>query len=267
MSPSPGLPASLPVSAPPRVRDRLRAAPDGPVRVVHRGRDAVYVDLDGWCLGVVSAAASAVPCALRSRNADLGAVAGRSAYVRAGVLHLDGTPLVVGRVLRVSAPRLDPRASGTTASPITQVIPPTTVVGLVAPLGLVGRPLGLDDVAHLVGRGDGLTPSGDDLLCGWLAAHRATGEPTPEVDEAVRALLPATTLLSATLLDCALHGEVLPQFSAWLAALGTPAEADRAAVLESVGHSSGAALLYGARLALASLPRPPISTHPKEVAA
>ena len=41
---------------------------------------------------------------------------------------------------------------------------------------------------------------------------------------AVRAVLDRTTLLSATLLDCALHGEVLPEFAAYLAALGTPAE-------------------------------------------
>jgi len=33
---------------------------------VHRGRDAVYLDLDGWCLGVVGTRATAVPCALRT---------------------------------------------------------------------------------------------------------------------------------------------------------------------------------------------------------
>ena len=31
------------------------------------------------------------------------------------------------------------------------------------------------DVAALLGRGDGLTPYGDDVLCGWLAVHRAAG--------------------------------------------------------------------------------------------
>ena len=35
-----------------------------------------------------------------------------------------------------------------------------------------------------------------------------------------------TTLLSATLLDCAMHGEVLPQFAAYVVALGTPAQAE-----------------------------------------
>ena len=41
---------------------------------------------------------------------------------------------------------------------------------------------------------------------------------------AVRDVLDRTTVLSATLIDCALHGEVLPEFAAYLAALGTPAE-------------------------------------------
>ena len=40
----------------------------------------------------------------------------------------------------------------------------------------------------------GLTPLGDDLLCGWIATHRAAGVPTPEIDRAVRAGLHRTTL-------------------------------------------------------------------------
>ena len=76
----------------------------------------------------------------------------------------------------------------------------------------------------LVGNGGGLTPLGDDVLCGWLAVLVATDRLTDDVTAAVRATLDRTTLLSATLLDCALHGEVLPEFAAYVAALGTPAE-------------------------------------------
>ena len=75
-------------------------------------------------------------------------------------------------------------------------------------------------MAGLVGRGDGLTPYGDDVLCGWLAVHRAAGIATPEVDAEVRAHLQRTTLLSATLLDCAVHGEVIPEFAAFVGTLG-----------------------------------------------
>jgi len=126
----------------------------------------------------------------------------------------------------------------------------------VAQVGLVrspGRALDPADATRLVGRGGGLTPLGDDVLCGWLALHRAAGRATLVMDAAVRALLPRTTLLSATLLECALHGEVLPEFAAYVAELGGPHEPDRAAALAAVGHTSGAGLLYGALLALAEL--------------
>ena len=241
-----------PVCASPRLRERLRTAPDGAVPVVHRGRHAVYVDLDGWCVGLVAAGATAVPNALRSRSTDLADFPGRSAHVHEGVLHLDDTPLVVGRAVDVSVPRL--RSLGSTAHPAgstTGTIPPAPVVGSAVCVGASG--LDAITVERLVGRGDGLTPLGDDVLCGWLATHRAAGVLTPVVDAVVRALMPRTTLLSATLLDCALHGEVLPEFAAYLAALGTPAERRRAKDLEAVGHTSGAGLLYGADLALTEL--------------
>ena len=212
----------IPVSAPTRVGARLRGAPDGAVPVVHRGREAVYLDLHGWCLGVVSTHATAVPCALRTGADRVPETA--AAEIRDGVLHLDGTPVVVGRLADVAVPRL--RAAVPTPAP-----PP-------------------GDVAAMIGRGDGLTPYDDDVLCGWLAVHRAAGVATDAVDAQVRAHLHRTTLLSATLLDCAMHGEVIPEFSAWLA---TPHDPARAATLASVGHTSGRGMLQGARVALAHL--------------
>ncbi|QIG43972.1 DUF2877 domain-containing protein [Nocardioides anomalus] len=208
----------VPVSAPPRVAALLRSAPDGPAPLVHRGPDAVYVEVAGRCVGVVGTRATAVPCALRTALPVLPDVV--RASVRGGVLHLDDEPLVVGRYVAVSVPRLP----------------------------LIGTP-GAVDPAALVGRGDGLTPYGDDVLCGWLAVTRAAGVPTPEVDEQVRALAPTTTLLSATLLECAMSGEVVPEFGAWLAGTGS------AEAVERIGHSSGRGLLEGARLALSGLER------------
>lgn len=207
----------IPVSAPPRVRSHLAGAPDGPAPVLHRGRDAVYVEVAGRCVGVVGTRATAVPCALRTA---LDALDVTTAHLAEGVLHLDGEPLVVGRIVDVSVPRIAPRA---VAAP-----PP-------------------GDVARMVGRGDGLTPYDDDVLCGWLATHRAAGVPTPDVDAAVRAALHRTTLLSETLLDCAMHGEVIPEFAAWLAA---PDDPDRTVALAAVGHTSGRGMLQGARAAL-----------------
>ena len=208
----------VPVSAPPRVAALLGSTPDGPAPLVHRGPDAVYVEVAGRCVGVVGTRATAVPCALRTALPALPDVV--RASVRGGVLHLDDAPLVVGRLVPVAVPRLP----------------------------LAGTP-GAVDVAALVGRGDGLTPYGDDVLCGWLAVTRGAGIATPAVDAEVRARSATTTLLSATLLECAMAGEVVPEFGAWLAGTGP------AAAVERIGHSSGRGLLEGARLALSGLER------------
>ena len=212
----------LPVSAPVQVAARLRVARDGQLTVLHAGPDAVYVDLDGWALGVVSARATQVPCALRSRASTLPDV--DACRVEGGVLHLDATPVVVGRLVATGVPRADVH--------LASQAPPSP--------------------GDLVGHGDGLTPYGDDVLCGWLAIHRAAGVPTPALDDEIRRLLPRTTKLSATLLDCAMRGEVLPEFAAYVASLGTERQTDAEATLSAVGHTSGAGLLEGARWALAA---------------
>jgi hypothetical protein len=194
--------------------------------VLHRGPDAVYVDVAGRCVGVVTPRATAVPCALRTQLPQLGPA--ERVHVAGGELHLDGVALRVGRIVDVRVPTL------TAPGP--------------------GRPdLTPDEVGRLVGAGDGLTPFGDDVLCGYLAVHRAAGRDTIEIDAAVRAVVQHTTLLSATLLDCAMHGEVIPEFAAYLSALGTPGEAAAAASLVAVGHTSGQGLMQGARRALAAL--------------
>jgi hypothetical protein len=221
-------PTRLPAAASRRVRDRLARAADGPVPVVHRGPHSLYLDLGGWCLGVVDTAAAQVPCGLRVTS--LTGIAAEAAEISLGVLHLAGVPVVVGRLVDVSVP----------ARP-----------GLL-PLPTADAPGPWLDA--LVGAGEGLTPYGDDVLCGWLAMHRAAGVATPAVDAAVRGLLHRTTLLSATLIDCALRGEVLPEFAAWVAALGTAAEPAATAELTAVGHTSGRGLVAGARRALAGLP-------------
>jgi hypothetical protein len=221
-------PSAVPAAAPVRVRERLAARADGPLQVVHRGPHALYLDLDGRTLGVLASTATAVPCALRLATPGLGWLAGAAAEVRDGELHLDGHPLRIGRTVDTAVPRIP--------GPSVEPAPPPA-----------------DLVSSRLGRGDGLTPYGDDELCGWLAVHRAAGVATDAVDAEVRAGLDRTTMLSATLLDCALHGEVIPEFAAYVASLspspGASAAPARAALIK-VGHSSGRGLLAGARLAL-----------------
>ena len=104
-------PRAVPVSAPPRVAEHLRSAPDGPVAVLHHTPSALYVEVAGRCVGVVAPGAAQVPCALRltGRVADAVLAAGPSTpYVERGTLYLTGNPLRVGRFVDVRVPRIDP---------------------------------------------------------------------------------------------------------------------------------------------------------------
>ncbi len=107
-------------------------------------------------------------------------------------------------------------------------------------------------VAALVGAGPGLTPSGDDLLCGTLLAlrlHRPDGELlVRRLWAAVAPRLPGTTSLSASLLTEAAHGYawdgVLRLLWALLEGPGSEMATAARAVL-GLGHTSGADLLGG----------------------
>jgi hypothetical protein len=117
-----------------------------------------------------------------------------------------------------------------------------------------------DDVAplDLVGRGPGLTPSGDDVVAGALVAAHATGHPglaawRDQTGDALRKR--RTTAVSRGLLHHALQGYAVPELAVFLVAVcagGDPASASSR--LLAVGHSSGAALAAGALHVL--------STHP-----
>ena len=245
-----------PVAAPLRVRDLLRTAPDGPVPVLHAGPLAIYVEVSGQAVGVLAAGAARVPCGLRTRLKELTSYVStngaRPPYLGGGTLHVGSRPLTVGRIVGTYVPALRHEVvRSTEAGPVTTATPPATVAGLAAAL-----PRDTADrrgLARLVGRGEGLTPLGDDLLCGWLATHRALGLATDAVDAEVRRLLPRTTRLSATLLECALAGETLPEHADWLRALGTDDEPARATALAAVGATSGTGLLHGSRVALDQL--------------
>src|SRR5688500_9286666 len=92
---------SIPVSAPPRVRDQLHRAPDAPVPVVHAGPHAVYDAVDGRGVGLLCRDAAQVPCGLRSRIRSFASWACESAYVAGGALHVDHIPLTMGRAVAV----------------------------------------------------------------------------------------------------------------------------------------------------------------------
>jgi Protein of unknown function (DUF2877) len=103
---------------------------------------------------------------------------------------------------------------------------------------------------QLVGLGPGLTPSGDDLLAGTLAALRLLGG-----DAAFTAALAdhvsavggrRTTALAATLLRLAGQGNVAAEVGQVIKALnGQGSLEDAAGRLHAVGHTSGADLARG----------------------
>ena len=231
------------------------------MRVLHQSAAALYVDVAGRCVGVVAPLAAQVPCALRLPAQVSGvsaqqvlAVGATSPYVERGTLFLAGNPLRVGRFVDVRVPRIDLGRVLRAASPrIAEARPPRPAAAGLAALQPLPSRIDAGVLRGLVGNGGGLTPLGDDVLCGWLAVLVATDHLTDDVTAAVRGTLDRTTLLSATLLDGALHGEVLPEFAAYVAALGTPAEDAAATALVAIGHTSGAGLWWGARHALASL--------------
>jgi hypothetical protein len=104
-------------------------------------------------------------------------------------------------------------------------------------------------VPDLVGRGDGLTPYGDDVLCGALVAlHAADPDLMTVLSGALQAIEieRRTTPLSAALLRHATDGWCIDELAAYLAALagGRDVRATRARLL-AVGHRSGAGLLEG----------------------
>ncbi len=101
----------------------------------------------------------------------------------------------------------------------------------------------------MLGRGPGLTPYGDDVLCGALVALHAASAPgfASLADEIRNADLEArTTATSASLLRTACDGWCIDELADYLRALATDTGVARAeATLRGVGASSGHGLIEG----------------------
>jgi hypothetical protein len=130
---------------------------------------------------------------------------------------------------------------------------------------------------ELLGRGPGLTPSGDDLLAGLVAGvvlladavHGRAGRPLADVAQRVGSRLAAaapdaTTAISAALLQHAAHGEVAEPAAQLLRTLAGHGPVDDAvAGLLAVGSSSGRDLAAGI-LAAAELVLAPVAPLGRE---
>ncbi|MEV7429827.1 DUF2877 domain-containing protein [Nocardioides sp. NPDC092400] len=253
----------LPASSPTRVagagtaalRRRLQDSP-GRGQVVHAGAQAVYVLLGDRVVGVAARGAVHVPATIATALTHLPAVeVGAAAEVADGVLHVAGLAVSVDRLVAGDVPRLSADAGARLAatlpdlSPARDQLPAAALAALASGDGAA--------VLDLLGRGDGLTPVGDDVVAGWLVAARGLERDRDAVADAVRRHAHRTTALSATLLVDAIEGGCIPEFRALLLALAARGDAASpsgvaaaASRLAAVGHTSGAGMLLGATLAL-----------------
>lgn len=112
---------------------------------------------------------------------------------------------------------------------------------------------------RMLGLGPGLTPSGDDILCGLLLSCRALAAVDSAMDVVIETLvdivngqaLARTTLASAALLSHAARDECIPQLAALFEVLDAGVELTRPLTnLLAVGHHSGSDLARGVALGL-----------------
>jgi Protein of unknown function (DUF2877) len=260
------------------VRDLLT----GPVRaaaVVAAGPAATYLDVEGRLVAVVGAGGVQLPCAvivsgtfvaapsLTPRPGSGGRHHNDALTVGGGAIRQDGRPaLAVGRWFdpRVRVSRIDPEARARFATMVrshgqVDALLPAEAVDRLADDLAAGN--AYRAVVALLGLGTGLTPAGDDLVAGALAALRAVGSPAAQgLGRAVRALAPAaTTRLSAALLEASDAGAVVPEAAAVLRSLaGTDAGSlDRATRrLVGLGHTSGWHLAAGLLVGVTHAVRP-----------
>lgn len=113
-----------------------------------------------------------------------------------------------------------------------------------------------NSLSSIIGLGIGLTPSGDDFLCGVLAGlilRNGTDHPfSAALQEQITQKLPDTNDISRAFLHCALQG----QFSEAICSLRHASDAAQlSAAFSAIGHSSGMDTLCGILYALTlSLP-------------
>lgn len=101
-------------------------------------------------------------------------------------------------------------------------------------------------LSRLVGLGIGLTPSGDDFLCGILAGLSLSGKGTSSfallLRDQIKSCLSRTNDISRTFLRCALQNHFSP---AVLSLAKSPLSLEIRDSFKEIGHSSGMDTLYG----------------------
>lgn len=234
-------------------------APARPARIIGASTQFAWCVIDGEVVLL------ATPDAIRFPNAVL-TCAGWDRLVP-GATVMIGNDALVGervacRIVRWWDPRVAPTvAVGSDVRAATDRLARSLTssradVGLADALASGDPAALLERAIGLLGRGRGLTPEGDDVMIGAIAAFRhvtaSLGHPEAagtldDVVEAVLALASdVTTLLSATLLRHAFAGELADPVADLLRGLTGNGDLSAAALrCLAIGHSSGSALAHG----------------------
>lgn len=234
----------------------LDAGGSGRLEIALGAGGYVRLGVDGW-LVVASPRAPVGPLSLLV--AGLGsdrAVAGWPATAQGLTLRLGPHRLSLAGTRVASAPAACADAGRDATSALAAALaaspePPPALAGGLSALarGELGQA-----VALLAGRGDGLTPAGDDILAGYAGWRHAAGAPVALSAAAAGRSSP----IGLAYLRCAERGELPQPAEALCAALragdGVTA-ARRARVLRTWGTSSGPALLWGIAAAVQSAGR------------
>ena len=232
--------AAFRASAPTRQRGMI-AGPDLPGTVLGSFPTAIYIHVPAGfgVIALLTRDAVRVPCGVQlpssSGEFPLDRLSG-PVRVGGGALRIGTAEITVGRLVSVSVPRLP--------APRRVRLDRIELSGIDVDLDV---DVDVAEPARLLGLGGGLTPSGDDVLAGYLAGAAAYGLAVDELRAFVCAEAPRrTTTLSAALLRHAAAGEAIPQVCRLLLALDDGMGTDDAlAGLLRVGHTSGAALAAG----------------------
>src|SRR5690625_550586 len=248
-------------AAPAWVGDRLNAEPhEG--RIVHAGSDAIYFTSDDDVIGVTSRHATSIPCAVATRLERLEELfdgerlppIGGAISLGAGAARLAGTDIRIGRFLNFqmrpfsldAAPQMRARLTELLGVPASEELSEKDLTGL------SHHPAAA--LPSVLGKGTGLTPFGDDVVCGLLATLLAAGVPGARDlrERALELAAARTTPLSASLLRRAGAGDVLPAFARVVSDLSTGSDRLTAGVstLLAIRHTSGAGMLLGRHLGL-----------------
>ena len=280
---------------PAAVSERSAALLDGQPRratVLGAFRTALYLQVGGHAqvLPVVTPGGLRLPTALAVATAlptvGWGSQPGDEAVVGGGEVRLPGLTIRAVRTWRPQKVQQVMTAAGGPGFLATHLAPlrlawratsRTLAEGLLAG-DLRSLP---DRVSTLVGAGPGLTPSGDDVLCGILLGLRLHPRgSTSRVDRLwadVEARLTTTTSLSAALLTEAAQGYAVAPVVRLAQALGGPGVdpvggpdttpvADAVQAVLAIGHSSGADLLGGLAGCLDALDALDALDHPVRLA-